>query len=138
MSELSDRPRVCAGAVAVRDDSLLMIQRGSGGSTGQWSLPGGHVEHGEMVAEALIREVAEETGLAGLCGPLIGWSEFIGEHAHYVILNFRVTIVDDGDPVAGDDELDVRWVPLWEVSELPLTPGLAEFLADHDVIELLA
>lgn len=115
-----------------------MIQRRSGESAGRWSLPGGHVERGEMVAEALIREVAEETGLAGLCGPLIGWSEFIGDHAHYVILNFRVTIVDDGDPVAGEDESDVRWVPLWEVSELRLTPGLAEFLADHDVIELLA
>jgi len=90
------------------------------------------------VAEAVVREVAEETGLEGLCGPLMGWSESISEHAHYVILNFRVTIVDDADPTPGDDEEDVRWVPLWEVSELRLTDGLAEFLADLEVIELLA
>jgi len=134
----TDRPRVCAGAIAVRDHSLLMIQRASGGSRGQWSLPGGHVEAGETVAEAVVREVAEETGLAGLCGPLIGWAEHIGEHVHYVILNFEVTIVDDDDPVPGDDEMDARWVPLWEVSELRLTEGLAEFLADQGLIDLLA
>ena len=134
----AERPRVCVGAVAVRDDSLLMIQRGSGTSAGRWSLPGGHVEHGETVAEALVREVTEETGLVGLCGPLLGWAEHIGDHAHYVILNFEVTVVDDGEPRPGDDERDARWVPLWEVSELKLTEGLAEFLADHDLIELLA
>ncbi len=133
----ADRPRVCAGAVAVRDHSLLMIQRGGGSSRGRWSLPGGHVEGGETVAEAVVREVAEETGLSGLCGPLVGWAEHIGEHAHYVILNFEVTIVDDSEPTPGDDEMDARWVPLWEVSELSLTEGLAEFLADNGYIELL-
>jgi ADP-ribose pyrophosphatase YjhB (NUDIX family) len=134
----TERPRACVGAVAVRDDALLMIQRGSGGSRGRWSLPGGHIEAGETVAEALVREVGEETGLAGLCGPMVGWAEHIGEHAHYLILNFEVTIVDDGEPTPGDDEMDARWVALWEVSELKLTDGLVEFLAEHDIIDVLA
>jgi 8-oxo-dGTP diphosphatase len=133
-----DRPRVCVGAIAVRDHALLMIERASGSSAGRWSLPGGHIERGETVAEALVREVEEETGLAALVGPLVGWAEHIRDHAHYVILNFEVTVLDQSEPRPGDDERDARWVPLWEVTELKLTEGLAEFLADHGVIELLA
>jgi len=134
-------PDLCVGAVAVRDDALLMIRRGRPPGQGRWSLPGGRLEHGETVAEAVLRELEEETGLTGLCGPLLGWIELLGDDQtddHYVVLDFIVTIVDDGDPRAGDDASEVAWVPIWQVPELDLTDGLAEFLADHEIIELLA
>lgn len=126
------------GAVAVRDECLLMIRRGREPEMGRWSLPGGRLERGETVAEAVLRELTEETGLVGLCGPMLGWTELIGRDHHAVVLDFAVTIVDDGDPQAGDDAAEAAWVPLWRVSELDLTEGLAEFLADHEIIELLA
>jgi 8-oxo-dGTP diphosphatase len=133
-----ERPEVAVGAIAIRDGALLMIRRGHGPAGGRWSLPGGRIEWGELAAEALVRELAEETGLTALCGPLVGWTELLDDEHHFVVLDFEVTIVDDGTGVAGSDAAELAWVPLEEVSELRLTDGLAEFLADHGVIELLA
>jgi 8-oxo-dGTP diphosphatase len=134
----TDRPEVAVGAIGVRDGALLMVRRGHGPAGGTWSLPGGRIERGELAAEALVREVAEETGLAALCGSMVGWTELIDDDHHFVVLDFDVTIIDDADPVAGDDAAEVAWVPLHEVGELRLSPGLAGFLAEHGVIELLA
>jgi 8-oxo-dGTP diphosphatase len=130
------RPEVCVGAVALDDaDRLLLIRRGHGPGAGEWSVPGGRVERGELLAEAVVRELAEETGLEGVCGDLISWVERIGDDHHFVILDFDVTILEpDQPPVAGDDAAEVRWVPLVDVADLPLVEGLAEFLHDNGVI----
>jgi 8-oxo-dGTP diphosphatase len=132
-----ERPEVCVGAVAVRDACLLLIRRGHGPAAGRWSVPGGRVERGELLAEAVVRELAEETGLEGVCEALIGWVERVGEEHHHVILDFGVTLLDDEAPVAGSDAAEVAWVPLDDVAALDLVEGLAEFLADHGVIETL-
>lgn len=130
------RPEVAAGAVVVVDDRLLLIRRGRGVAIGRWSLPGGMVEPGELIAEAVVRELAEETGLEGVCGPLVGVVERFVEGHHYVILDHHVTLLDpDAPPTAGDDAAEVAWVPLHEVAGQPLVDGLAEFLHDHDVID---
>ena len=134
----TDRPEVAVGAIAVRDDALLMVRRGHGPAGGTWSLPGGRIERGELSAEAIVRELAEETGLTGLCGSMVGWTELLDEDHHFVVLDFEVTIIDDAEPVAGDDAAEVAWVPLLDVPEMRLSPGLADFLAEHGVIELLA
>jgi mutator protein MutT len=131
------RPEVCVGAVAVDDGRLLMIRRGHGPAAGYWSIPGGRVESGETMAEALVRELAEETGLEGVCGNLIGWVERIGPQYHYVILDFAVTVLDDRSPTAGSDAAEAEWVPLADVAERRLVDGLAEFLHDHGVIETI-
>ncbi|HET6963832.1 MAG TPA: NUDIX domain-containing protein [Acidimicrobiales bacterium] len=128
------RPEVCVGAIAVFDDSILMVRRGRGPAQGTWAVPGGRVEPGESLAEAVVRELAEETGLAGVCDSLVGWAERIGPDHHFVILDFSVTILTDADPVAGDDAAEARWVPLSEVADLTLADGLAEFLHDHGIL----
>ena len=122
------------GAIARQDDELLLIRRGHGPAAGEWSLPGGRVEHGEPLAAAVLRELAEETGLEAICGPLVGWVERISADYHYVILDFEVTIMDRREPVAGDDAAEARWVPVSDVAELNLVDGLAEFLHDHGII----
>lgn len=124
-------------AVAVTDGCLLMIRRGHGPAGGRWAVPGGRVEWGETAAEAVVRELREETALHGVCGPLMGWAELISDQGHFVVLDFEVTVLDPGDPVAGDDAAEAEWVPLGEVAERRLVPGLAEFLADHGVIDLI-
>ena len=68
------RPEVAVGVIAVQDDALLLIRRGHGPAAGRWSVPSGRIERGETAAEAIVRELQEETGLAGVCGPLIGWA----------------------------------------------------------------
>jgi 8-oxo-dGTP diphosphatase len=128
------RPELCVGAIAVVDDRLLMIRRGRPPGAGLWSLPGGRVEWGETVAEAVVRELREETGLEGVCEGTVGWVERIGDSYHFVVIDFLVTVLDPEPPVAGDDAAEVAWVPLGDVAELKLTEGLAEFLHDHGII----
>src|SRR3954451_22951953 len=125
------RPEVCVGAIAVDGDRMLLGARGRGPAAGEWSVPGGRVESGETLAEAVVRELAEETGIEAVCDELVGWVERIGADHHYVILDFRVTVLDERPAVAGDDAAEAAWVPLGDVSELALVEGLAEFLHQH-------
>lgn len=118
----------------VDDDRLLLIRRGHGPAAGEWSVPGGRVEAGELLAEAVVREVREETALEVVCDALIGWVERLTDTAHYVILDFRCELLDDGEPVAGDDAAEARWVPLSDVADLRLVEGLAEFLHEHGIL----
>jgi 8-oxo-dGTP diphosphatase len=131
------RPEVAVGAVVVDDGALLLVRRGRGPAAGEWSVPGGRVERGETLAEAVVREVAEETGLEVVCGPLLGWVERISDDHHHVILDFEATLLG-GSLVAGDDAAEAAWIPAGEVTELRLVDGLAEFLADHGIIETFA
>ena len=128
---------LCVGAVLVDDERLLMVRRGNEPATGLWSIPGGRVEPGEALPEAVLRELREETGVDGLCGDLLGWVETIDDDRHLVILDFAVTTLDPVEPRAGDDALDAAWVPLDEVGERPLVPGLGQFLVDVGVIDRL-
>lgn len=139
MSRPDARPEVCVGGVALHDGDLLMIRRGHGPAAGEWSVPGGRVEHGELLAEAVIREIREETGLEAVCGELIGWVERLGDDdgQHYVILDFEVTVLDESPPVAADDAAEARWVPLADVIDLNLVEGLAEFLHEHGIIDVI-
>jgi len=131
------RPEVCVGAIAVDDEHLLMVRRGRGPAAGEWSVPGGRVEAGETLAEAVVRELTEETGVEGVCGPLIGWVERMGSDHHFVILDFAVTVLERSDPVAGDDAAEAAWVPLSQVADLTLVEGLAEFLHEHGILDVI-
>lgn len=130
-------PVLGVGAIVVDDDRLLLIRRGHGPAAGSWSVPGGKVRGGETLAEAVVRELLEETGLEGVCGPLLGVAE-IFEDGHYVVCDFSVDLLEGIDPTAGDDADEAAWVPLVEVSTWPLAPGLAEFLHDHGIIDVFA
>lgn len=110
-----------------------MIRRAKEPGAGLWSLPGGRVEHGEYLAEALKREVAEETGLRIEVHDLVGILEVVGD-PHYVILDHFAEVAGDDTPVAADDVDDARWVPLEEVATLPCTPRFLETLRGWGVL----
>jgi 8-oxo-dGTP diphosphatase len=134
-----NRPPVLAvSAVAVHDGCLLLVQRaGDRPDGGLWAVPGGRVEPGERLRDAVVRELGEETGLRSRCCDLVGWAERISPEHHYVILDFRVELLDPdprGASAAGDDASALAWVPLGKVAAHHLVPGLAEFLVDHGVI----
>ena len=134
----ADAPRVCVAAVALRGDELLMVRRGSGAVAGEWSLPGGVVAAGETMAEAIVSLLSDQTGHQDvLCGPFVTWSELIddtGVAAHTVVMYFSAVVMDAGPAVPGS-AAETRWTPTWRVPELPLADGLAEFLADQDIID---
>ena len=135
---MADHPEVCVGAIALAGDQLLLIRRGHGPADGQWSLPGGRVELGETLAEAVVRELDEETGLEALCDQFVGWVERIGDGYHFLILDFAVTVLSTDPPKAGDDAAEAAWVPLVHVASLPLVDGLAEFLHEHGFLPTFA
>lgn len=140
LPEAGGRPQVCVGAIAVDQGRLLLVRRGHGPGAGEWSVPGGRVEGGETVIEAVVRELAEETGVEGVCKSLVGWVEKIGPEGHFVILDFNVTVLagpDESEPKAGADAAEAAWVPLDEVAHLTLVDGLAEFLHENGVIGVI-
>jgi mutator protein MutT len=125
------RPELAVGAIVVHAGALLLVQRGRGAAVGKWSIPGGRVERGETVREAVAREVREETALAVEVGELATWVERIGDAHdayHYVILDFFATVRGGAAVTAGDDALDTRWVPVAQVGALDLVDGLYDVL----------
>jgi 8-oxo-dGTP diphosphatase len=130
-------PQVCVGAIAIDDGHLLLVRRGHGPAAGEWSIPGGRVEPGETTAEAVVRELAEETGVEGVCGRLVGFVEKIDGDHHFVILDFLVEVLERTPPRAGDDAAEAAWVPLADVAEMRLVEGLAEFLHEHGILDVI-
>jgi 8-oxo-dGTP diphosphatase len=120
-------PTVAVGAVVVNDGALLMVQRAQDPGRGLWSIPGGRVERGEYLADALAREVKEETDLDVEIGDLLGIAEVVGD-PHYVILDFEASLSGTNKPTAAGDVADVRWVALDEIETLDCTPRFVEFL----------
>lgn len=129
------RPEVCVGAIVVDEGRLLLVQRGHDPGRGLWSVPGGRVELGETLSEAVERELLEETGIRGQCGPLVGWLERIGDDHHFVIFDFSVRVRPGSHPVAGDDAAAARFVPLEGVRSLPLAGGVEAFLVEHRILD---
>ena len=130
-------PRVGVGAVALNDGRILLIKRGHEPALGKWSLPGGHVEFGEDLHGAVLREFTEETGLEAIVDRFLGYAERIGETPgpyHYVILDFVVDVFDAREPRPGDDAQDARWFDLDHLGDVDLADGLYEFLVDTGII----
>lgn len=125
---MSAGPQVAVGAV-VTDAAgrVLLIKRGHAPATGRWTIPGGRVERGETLAQALHRELLAETGITARLGALVEVFEFIDADYHYVILDYRMSD-PQGAPRAGDDAVDARYFSLDEIATLPTTDGLLEVL----------
>jgi 8-oxo-dGTP diphosphatase len=115
----------CVGGIAYDGDGrLLLIRRANEPGRGLWSIPGGRVEPGESDAEAVVREMAEETGLTVAPGELVGRVR----RGRYAIADYRCTVIG-GELQAGDDASDARWCSAADLQELPLVDELAEMLA---------
>ena len=127
----------CVGAV-IRDDSgrLLLIKRGHEPNAGMWSLPGGRIEPGETDAEALVREMREETGLEVEPGPLVGQVQRPGRGLDVVDIRDYEATVTGGTLRAGDDAADARWVAAADLDSLAITEGLIEALTEWGVLGL--
>jgi len=120
----SELPVPTVGVICLRGDQVLLIKRGTAPRLGQWSLPGGRLEWGETTKVAALRELAEETGvqaqLLGLVDVLDGLfiSRATGETTrHYVMIDYAARWVA-GEPIAGDDAAEARFVSLAEALEM--------------------
>ena len=125
--EYPDHPRVGVAAVVVRDQEVLLVQRGREPAKGLWGLPGGLLELGETLAEGARREVLEECAIHIETGPVVGVFEPIqrdeGDNIryHYVVVDLLATYVE-GEPNPADDADDAQWIPLDALDDLPMLP----------------
>ncbi len=117
----------------MRRGALLMVQRANPPAAGKWSVPGGRVEAGEWIVDAVRREVIEETGLQIEVAELAGIFEVPGD-PHYVVLDYLATARDNSPPRAGADAAAAAWVPLEDIASLPCTPRLVETLTAWGVL----
>ncbi|MDI3502413.1 MAG: 8-oxo-dGTP diphosphatase [Archaeoglobi archaeon] len=131
-------PIPSVGALIFRNGRLLVIKRGNPPYAGYWSVPGGKVNWGESLEEALKREIREELLVEIEVEKLAGIVESIyredGEvKYHYIIIDYFCRIVS-GEPVASDDALELRWVTMDELKELDVTPTLLKLLKNIGMI----
>lgn len=117
----------CHGVIFADDDRVLLVKRGSPPFKGWWGLPGGSVELGETVEQALAREVREETGLDIRVGRLLGHVDAIDTDPtdrvryHFVILFLTARVVG-GILRAASDAAETAWVPLTDLDRYRLVP----------------
>ena len=122
-----DRPLLGVGAVIVRDERVLVVRRLNPPLQGQWSIPGGLVETGETIKQALIREIREETGLAVEPIELIEVFERILRDTdsrvqyHFVVIDYLCRILS-GEACPGTDVSEIQWTRLEDLPELGITP----------------
>lgn len=120
-------PTVAVGAFVFEDGRVLLIERGHAPGAGLWTVPGGRQEPGETLAQAVAREVREETGLVVEVGPLACVVERISADHHFVILDYLARRIG-GTLAPASDARAARFVDEAELTTLPLTEGLADVL----------
>lgn len=117
----------------VRDGRALIIKRAHEPRMGEWSLPGGLLELGESLTDAVRREIKEETNLDIEIGPILETFDRVHRDAegriryHFVIVDY-LCWWRDGDAVAGSDAADVAWIAEGEIEAHGINPHAAEVL----------
>lgn len=120
-------PRLAVGAAVIDRDEpaprVLLVRRARPPLEGTWSLPGGRVEPGERLADAVQREVREESGLLVRVGPLVEVVEILEPPFHYVILDYACERTG-GDLRPGDDASEVALVRSDDLASFGVTDAV--------------
>lgn len=131
--EQAVRPQLGVGAVVHRRGAVLLVLRGCEPYAGEWAIPGGRVRAGETLVAAAERELLEETGITVRAGEPVFQFEHIERDKegrvceHHVVIDLTAEYVA-GEPHAGDDALEARWVRPEELTELPVNEVTRQLL----------
>jgi 8-oxo-dGTP diphosphatase len=132
------QPVVGVGAVIVDCSKLVLVKRGAEPALGKWSFPGGAVELGESVRDAVVRETKEECGLdvelvedapVDACD-ILTLDEDGRLRYHYVLLQFLVR-PKQGQLEPKSDVTEARWVSFEEVENYDLAESVRSFFLKH-------
>ncbi|MBB3464552.1 NUDIX hydrolase [Rhizobium sp. BK377] len=130
------RPIVGAMAIVFRREEILMIRRAKDPEAGLWSLPAGKIELGETMQAAAVRELAEETAVVAVAQRVLAPVEAMerdeaGRIKYHIVITPVLCVWTSGEPFAGDDAAEARWVKLADVNQLNLVSSfnLARLIA---------
>ena len=131
--EFPEQPIIGVGAIVIDHGRVLLVKRAHPPIQGQWSIPGGALEVGELVRDAAVREAREETGLIVESGELLGVFDRVLRDAdgrvqyHYVLIDFLCRRVG-GELRADGDADEVRWFAPEELPALKLAEDTQEVI----------
>ena len=112
-------PKVAAGCLVVRDGRVLLLRRGIEPGYGRWVFPGGHVDRGETLEEAALRETREECGALARIEGLLGVYSYPGRPV--IVAAYRATLLPESpEPYAADETLEVGWFAPDEIDGVDL------------------
>ncbi len=128
-----DRPFLAVSAAIIHEGRVLIVRRARSPASGLFTLPGGVVEAGETLFDAVRREIHEELGITIKPVALAGHREVIVRDAagraerHFVILAFAA-LWESGTPAPGEEIAEIRWIDLKDLAALSTTEGLAAII----------
>jgi len=117
------KPGIAVDGVIIRDKSILLIKRKNQPFKGMWALPGGFVEYGETVEEAILREVKEETGMDAKIRRLLGVYSRPDRDPRGHVISIVFLLDAEGKLIAGDDAGDVRFFRIDNLPSLAFDHG---------------
>lgn len=132
--DFPDRPYLAVSAAIIDNGEVLIVRRARPPVHGVYTLPGGAVESGETLIEAVVREVREETALTVEPATLAGYREMITREPggrterHFVILCFAARLIS-GRATPNEEIDEIRWCHPDELDELNTTDGLADIVS---------
>lgn len=110
---------VIAGCVIVRDNKILMVKEAKKKCYGQWNFPAGHVDEGELITDAAIREAYEETGCrVKLTGVLPIGTAILDNNETLIAVSFTADIIEENIKFDENEILDVKWIDIEKVKNM--------------------
>jgi 8-oxo-dGTP diphosphatase len=132
-NEYPDKPRVAVGGIVFKDNRVLLVRRGKPPAEGDWAIPGGSVDLGETLQQAVERELLEETAITVKAKDIAYVFDVISGDPegrvrfHYVIIDLMADYVS-GRPRPGDDVSDARWIAPDELNNLRINSKTLDLL----------
>lgn len=125
-------PTLGVSACIWRNEDLLLVRRGKAPALGLWSLPGGHVEAGELLVDAALREVHEETGISAVDMRFVDFTEIIRGAPENIVRHYVIATYTGrwrrGEIRAASDAADARWVKNKELGGYKTTDNLTKIV----------
>ncbi|MBC7081461.1 MAG: NUDIX hydrolase [Thermoplasmatales archaeon] len=112
------KPSIAVDGILIKDNKILLIKRKNEPFKDKWALPGGFVEYGEKVEDAIFREFKEETGMNVRIKKLFGVYSDPNRDPRGHIISIVFLLASDDEPVAGDDAIDARFFDLNSLPDL--------------------